>query len=75
MTPKKHPALKKCPKTKKICYSSEEEVKEKLQLIHFWGLIWRHETGYYQCPHCQEWHMTSQDKPNPKEKKKKGESK
>ena len=60
MKGQKHEPLRKCPATRKICYETEEIVKAKLALIGFWGLPWRHEQAYYQCPYCQEWHLTSQ---------------
>ena len=51
---------KKCPATKKLCYKTEQEARDQLNIIKMLGPVWRHEQRVYHCRHCLSYHLTSQ---------------
>lgn len=54
-----------CPVDHKICYPSRRDAEQALHLLQvrlMLGDTQRHERTSYRCPHCQQWHLTSQQR-------------
>lgn len=59
---KKKKPRKLCFHTGKICYPTQTDANNELELISIRGPVWRAECRSYQCQHCGDWHLTSEPK-------------
>jgi hypothetical protein len=60
-----------CPISHKQCYPNPESAWKTLNLLNSPRALFTHKRkgkdGFvYRCPHCKEWHLTSQHKRSPK---------